>query len=196
MKIKIKTEYVVAAGALIFIGFLVYKRKKNQVNEDSNIAGAISEKTVSTGAARRPGILIWPSESRNVKSRFGPRAAPTAGASTEHNGIDIAMPQGSEIVATAAGTIDRIWLDTTYGGGLSMRLKHSGGLTTGYAHLSSTLWMKEGDEVGQGYLIAESGGTPGSYGAGTSTGPHLHFTVREDGVAVDPMIFLPEVAIS
>lgn len=193
---KIKTERVVAAGVVAIGIYLIIKHRGNAVNNETNISGRMSSKTVKAGANKKPGILQWPTDYHKVTSHFGLRSAPTQGASTKHNGIDISVPEPSPVYAPAKGIVEKIWIDNAYGGGLSMRIKHANGLVTGFAHLSNALDTRVGQTVGQGDLIAESGGTPGSYGAGMSTGPHLHFTVRENGVAVDPMIYLPEESIS
>jgi murein DD-endopeptidase MepM/ murein hydrolase activator NlpD len=114
-----------------------------------------------------------------ISSPFGARKAPTAGASTFHNGIDIACPTGTAVLSVADGTVKKVWNDTTYGGGLSIQIEHAGGYTTGYAHLSQQ-GVKAGQTVVMGQQIALSGST------GRSTGPHLHLTLKYNGVAIDP----------
>ncbi len=68
---------------------------------------------------------------------------------------------------------------------------HSNGLATLYAHMSR-LDVEQDQYVSRGEIIGLSGGRPGSPGAGFSTGPHLHYEVRQDGVPVNPMTFLPD----
>lgn len=168
---EIKAEHICIAGA-IGVG-IHFMRKK------------IAQKKVDQKAKS----LAWPTACRVVSSPFGTRAAPIAGASTFHNGIDIACAQPSDVWAAADGTVKDVWFDLQYGGGLSISIEHADGLRTGYCHLSDTA-VKVGQRVVRGELIAQSGGEPGAYGAGNSTGPHLHFTCKQDGCAVDPQKLL------
>lgn len=137
-------------------------------------------------AAIEEGGMLWPCDSRSISCPFGPRTAPTAGASTDHNGIDIATPQGSPVYAVEDGTVSASWLDETYGGGNSIRIAHADGLSSHYCHLSKRLVAK-GETVTAGQPIALSGGSPGTEGAGVSTGPHLHFALKNNGIAFNPM---------
>lgn len=115
-----------------------------------------------------------------ISSKFGNRTAPTAGASTNHNGVDIAVPIGTHVVAPWDGTVQSVWTDTSYGGGLSLAIAHPNGYRTGYCHLSSVL-VSKGDKVKQGQDVALSGNS------GRTTGPHLHFTVTDpSGRKIDP----------
>jgi len=114
-----------------------------------------------------------------ISSGFGSRTAPKAGASTFHNGIDIACPTGTPVLAVADGIVDKVWNDTSAGGGLSIRIKHNDGYQTGYAHLSRQD-VQEGQKVTMGQQTALSGNS------GNSTGAHLHFTLKYNGVAIDP----------
>lgn len=130
--------------------------------------------------------LNWPvPKTSRITTRYG---APAWGTGTPHNGIDLAVPVGTEIKAPADGTVERIWTDDA-GGGYSMRLRHGANLVTGYAHLSGYL-VTAGQQVSRGQPIATSGGKPGAPGAGRSSGPHLHFVVRRDGSTIDPLIVL------
>jgi murein DD-endopeptidase MepM/ murein hydrolase activator NlpD len=134
-------------------------------------------------------MISWPVDSRRITSKFGKRAAPVIGASTEHNGIDIGIPVGTDVRSVADGKVVAVWDDTTYGGGYSIRIEHDGGLGSGYCHLSEQL-VKKGDLVKAGQVIARSGGLKGAPGAGKSSGPHLHLTIRQFGVAIDPLTVL------
>lgn len=116
--------------------------------------------------------------SGKITSRFGTRTAPTAGASSNHNGIDIAAPLGTPIVAPLDGEVTNINTHAT--GGKQLIIKHNNGYKTGYAHLSAYA-VVQGQSVTQGQTIAYVGNT------GASTGPHLHFTVTNPlGVKVNP----------
>lgn len=99
-----------------------------------------------------------------------------------HGGIDIAVPVGTPVKAAAAGTV--IEAGTLPGFGNVVVIDHGGGTITRYAHLSK-ISARQG-AVAQGQLIGLSGGARGAAGSGNSTGPHLHYEVRQGGRAVDP----------
>ena len=117
--------------------------------------------------------------SGRVTSRFGYRPHPVTGkASSYHNGVDIAVPLGTAIIAPADGTVTTV--NSTAAGGLQVIITHTNGWRTGYAHLSSQL-VRQGQTVRQGETIALSGNT------GQTTGPHLHFTLTDpSGNKTDP----------
>jgi murein DD-endopeptidase MepM/ murein hydrolase activator NlpD len=94
-----------------------------------------------------------------------------------HTGIDLAVPLGTPVHAALDGTVHVVVSTTGYG--VHVILDHGGGLTTLYAHLESVT-VHDGDEVDGGDVIGLAGST------GNSTGPHLHFEVRRDGVTEDP----------
>lgn len=108
---------------------------------------------------------------------------------TPHYAIDIPTPQGTEIKAPALGYVYQI---TDNGMGYSsLILAHKNNIMTVYGHVSSFL-VKEGDLVRPGDVIALTGGTPGTKGAGLmTTGAHLHFEVYENGEHQDPLAYLP-----
>ncbi|MFN3926597.1 MAG: LysM peptidoglycan-binding domain-containing protein [Pseudanabaenaceae cyanobacterium] len=123
--------------------------------------------------------FIWPTQGV-LTSGFGPRWGRI------HQGIDIAGPVGTPIVAAASGkVVFSGWNDGGYG--YMIDILHPDGTITRYAH-NSALYVRTGEQVTQGQLIAAMGST------GYSTGPHLHFEIRPNGgAAVDPMIFLGKV---
>ncbi len=123
-----------------------------------------------------PITLQLPAEGR-ISSQFGLRIDPFEGRIRQHNGIDIALKEGTEIKASAPGRV--IFSGEARGYGKVVIIEHEGGFSTLYGHNSSNI-VKKGDLVKEGQLIAFSGST------GRATGPHLHFEVRKDGEAVDP----------
>jgi len=126
------------------------------------------------------GSMTWPA-SGPVTSGFGPRWG------RMHEGLDIAVNQGSRVVAASGGTVVYTGLDGGYGN--AVVINHGGGITTRYAHLSS-IGVSTGQSVSQGASIGLSGGDPGTQGAGSSTGAHLHFEVRVSGTAYNPYNYL------
>lgn len=157
-------------------------RASEAVVSTESIDGAplpsVSEMAPAAPAAPAPvSTYVMPLQGR-VTSGFGKRDAPLRGASTNHGGIDIAVPIGTPVVAPADGVVE--FAGTRGRGGKTVIIRHADGRTTGFAHLDS-IDVKAGDRVTQGMAFAASGNT------GNSTGPHLHFSVRDkDGRRVDP----------
>jgi murein DD-endopeptidase MepM/ murein hydrolase activator NlpD len=127
----------------------------------------------SSGSGVSSSGLIWP-VSGVVTSGFGWRWG------RMHEGIDISAPTGTSVRASASGTV--IYAGWLGGYGQIVVIDHGNGLATAYAHLSS-IWMGSGS-VSQGQAIGAVGCT------GSCTGSHLHFEVRVNGSAVDPMGYL------
>ena len=125
--------------------------------------------------------LLWPCPSvpvGEITDDFGPREAPTAGASTYHRGIDIGAAYGSDIVAADFGEVVTRGADSIRG--LYVVIDHGNGMQTWYLHQSMS-FVQEGDLIERGEVIGRVGES------GIATGPHLHFEVHIDGEAVDPM---------
>lgn len=106
----------------------------------------------------------------------------------EHSGLDIAVPQGTAVEAAAPGVV--AWAKTGSQYGNYVMIIHADGLATLYAHLSR-IDVQQDEYVERGQVIGLSGGRPGTPGAGLSTGSHLHFEVRLNGIPVDPKKYLP-----
>ena len=117
----------------------------------------------------------WP-VSGPISSPFGTRWG------KKHEGLDIAVPTGTNVKAAAAGTVLRAFNNGDYG--LFVEIDHGNGWITRYGH-NSKLLVKAGDKISAGQVIALSGST------GHSTGPHCHFEIRKNGVPKDPLLYLP-----
>lgn len=126
--------------------------------------------------------LIWPSDSRYITDKFGYRDSPTAGASTDHKGVDIGAPYYSDVYAAQSGTVIQAGWNGGYG--YCVTIAHAHGVATLYAHLDD-YFVSVGQSVSRGQVIADCGST------GISTGPHIHFEVRVNGVQIDPLPYLP-----
>ena len=128
-----------------------------------------------------PPTYIKPISGGRLSSNFGGRSAPTKGASTYHQGIDWATPVGTAVMASSGGTVTRAGWGSGYG--YVVYIQHADGRETRYGHLSKVL-VSVGQQVSQGQKIALSGNT------GRSTGPHVHFEIRINGQAVNPLKYL------
>jgi murein DD-endopeptidase MepM/ murein hydrolase activator NlpD len=106
------------------------------------------------------------------------------GASTEvHAGLDVAVAQGTTVLASGGGRVVDAGYDSEYG--FYVRLRHGNGYETMYGHMSRLL-VEENDDVDAGQVIGLSGST------GRSTAPHLHFEIFVDGESIDPSILISE----
>jgi len=123
---------------------------------------------------------IWPVNGVFV-SDFGARVDPFTGAVRYHKGIDIAAWTGTSVLAPADGVVT--FCGWSGGWGLNMVVKHTGTISTRYAHCSA-IDVAVGQEIQRGDLIARVGST------GRSVGPHLHYEVLENGVQIDPEDFI------
>ncbi len=128
------------------------------------------------------GVMSWPATGyERITSPYGYRIHPILKTKKLHTGIDIGVPMGGNIVAAQSGRV--IHSDWLGGYGKVAMIDHGGGIVTLYAH-NSKLLVKEGQEVKRGQVITKAGST------GMSTGPHLHFEVRENGNYVDPLKYV------
>jgi len=118
-----------------------------------------------------------------ITSYFGHRISPYAGRLKMHEGLDVGAPFGTPIVAPADGIIT--YSGNKAGFGKFVQIDHGYGIETLYAH-SQKLFVSKGDKISRGELLAHVGST------GYSTGPHLHYEVRVNGIAVDPLYFILE----
>ncbi len=126
------------------------------------------------------GPLAWPVEAL-VSSPFGVRDA------RPHLGIDLAVPEGTPVRAACDGVVSYAD-DKLRGYGRLVILEHAGGLVTVYAH-NQALLVGSGASVARGQVIARSGQT------GHVTAPHVHFEVRRDGRAIDPLGLMGEAQL-
>lgn len=147
----------------------------------------------------RPSVLVWkglawerkkedwlaPVTAGVVTSDCGKRENPLLHKQELHDGLDIAVPQGTEVVAVKSGTVTEVRISATYG--KLLRFETTDGYMILYAHLSEIL-VGQGEKIKQGQVVAKSGNT------GLSTGPHLHYGIYREGKLLNPMEYLPERA--
>ena len=128
------------------------------------------------------GGYIWPVNSRRITSTFGGRASPGGIGSTNHKGVDIGgVGYGTSVHAAKGGTVIISQYSSSYGN--FVVVSHGSGNSTLYAHMSTRL-VEAGEVVEQGDILGLTGST------GHSTGPHLHFEITENGVRINPLIYL------
>ena len=126
-----------------------------------------------------------PVHGTSFTSGFGVRSDPFRGRAAMHAGIDLSGPIGTPIYATADGLVGRSEWVSGYGN--LVELDHGRGIQTRYGHLSRSM-VRPGQQVKRGDMIALMGST------GRSTGSHLHYEVRLDGKAVNPVPFMQSSA--
>ena len=134
--------------------------------------GRLASKTIPT---------TMPVEMGYYSSNYGYRLDPITGRSSFHTGVDLIAPPGTPVVAAAGGVVATVAYVPEYGN--IVDIDHDNGLTSRYAHLSRSL-VRVGDVVMKGQKVALVGNT------GRTTGPHLHFEVREKGIPLNPNKFL------
>ncbi len=144
----------------------------------------------SPGPTRlRPGMrsLRWPLRGVSVSSGYGPRRHPILGGTRRHAGVDLPAPRGTPVHAAADGVVRYVGRNGSYG--RFIRLDHGFGLETAYGHLRRyALGLRREARVRRGEVIGYVGSS------GLSTGPHLHYEVRINGRAIDPLGVMPTVA--
>jgi murein DD-endopeptidase MepM/ murein hydrolase activator NlpD len=145
----------------------------------------LSWKKADAKADAAPGAISVPSskpvQTATYTSGYGVRSDPFRGSAAMHAGIDLAAPMGTPVYATADGVVDHA--DWSGGYGNMVEIDHGKGIQTRFGHLSRIL-VHPGERVVRGQEIALMGST------GRSTGSHLHYEVRIDGHAVNPIPFL------
>jgi murein DD-endopeptidase MepM/ murein hydrolase activator NlpD len=125
-----------------------------------------------------PSPFVWPVSGGTVSSTFGPRTA------SHHDGIDVSAPEGTPVRAARSGRV--LYADELRGYGNIVIIEHDGGYASVYAHNKQNE-AHAGDVVRQGEVIALLGET------GKTSGPNLHFEIRKDNIARNPLYFLPPI---
>ncbi len=134
--------------------------------------------------------IAWPVPQNVITAEFRDKTYPYKNIIGEHSAVDIRAKQGTTISAAADGYVAKVKFDGTKNYAYIMII-HGNGLSTVYGHVSAVYVMTD-QYVKQGQAIGKSGGMPGGIGSGPfTTGPHLHFEVRLNGLPVNPEKYLP-----
>jgi len=163
----------VKMGSLMFAGITDGGKKVRMLKWSS---GKRDQWYEASGVGETKGMMQKPVLG-HLTSSFGLRRHPILGFSRMHQGVDFGAPMGAPIVAATDGVVS--FAGRHGGHGNYVRLNHSGGMATGYAHMSRII-ARVGERVRQGELIGYVGST------GLSTGPHLHYEMYRNGKAINP----------
>ena len=168
----------IKAGDLVFTSFAPRGKTASYYLYKSSDGRESYYDEKGKGAKRM--LMRTPVNGARLSSRYGNRKHPVLGYRRKHKGVDFAAPRGTPIMAAGTGTVVR---SSRYGSfGNYVRIKHSDGYSTAYAHLSKYgRGIKSGKRVVQGQTIGYVGTT------GRSTGPHLHYEVLKHGKQINPM---------
>lgn len=150
----------------------------NKQSISKTSSGSVNTTTSISSTKVALGVSLIKPVSGIISSRFGARSSMRSSA---HTGLDIATATGTPVVAAASGTVTFSGWKGSYG--YLLVITHSNGVQTYYGHCSK-LYYQAGAKVSQGQTIATVGST------GNSTGPHLHFEIRVNGVAYNPQNYL------
>ena len=157
---------------------VVVASNKNSSKTTKTSTGSVNTATNISGTKVALGISLSKPVSGIISSRFGARSRIRSSA---HTGLDIATATGTPVFSAASGTVTFSGWKGSYG--YLMVVTHSNGVQTYYGHCSK-LYYSAGASVSQGQTIAAVGST------GNSTGPHLHFEIRVNGIAYNPQNYL------
>jgi len=165
--------------------------EKRQNAEIERIDAAIRSELEKAGYKKlgSVGSLDWPIDPIfGISCGFHCSGYPYASLIGPHTGTDMPIDVGTPIKAAADGYVGKVSISD--GAGYSyVLLIHGSNISTVYGHISNSS-VNEGSYVTKGQVIGHTGGAPGSRGAGLSTGPHLHFEVRKNGIPIDAMGYL------
>lgn len=175
---------------------LLAKAKREQAQAEADIVNAESQIRSKLSAKDKDKLdnsdsnFTWPVTKNVITTLFHDPDYPYRKIIGEHSAIDVRSAQGSNLYAAADGYVAKVKFDgsTSYG---YIMIIHANNLATVYGHISAAN-VSVDQYVLKGQIIGKSGGTPGSPGAGPfTTGAHLHFEIRKNGIPVNPLNYLP-----
>lgn len=191
-------EYILSATAQSEKQYQALLQEAKKQNDQAMNEIASLEKTVREKLAQKSGgqslvtvsDFAWPVPKNTITATFHDPSYPFRKSIGEHSGVDIRAAQGTTLRATASGYVARVKFDGSANYAYIMII-HDDTYSSVYGHVSAVS-VSADEYVSQGQVIGASGGTPRTVGSGPfSTGPHLHFEIRKDGIPVDPLTYLP-----
>jgi murein DD-endopeptidase MepM/ murein hydrolase activator NlpD len=190
-KVSLLAETAQQEGQYQRILYELRQQTQSESNDIADLESKLKDKLDSIDAALARGdiLLNWPIHVNRISTYFHDPTYPFRKL-FEHPGVDLPTDVGTPVHAAAGGYVAFTRTGSQYGN--YIMIVHPGGVATIYAHLSK-FKVQPDTYVERGDLIGLSGGRPGDQGAGLSTGPHLHFEVRQDGIPTDPLPFLPSL---
>lgn len=187
---KIKINYKAAAGALMVITALILKMMPGStisgnfekiVKNTSDFPSMFSEVTEVIKKHTLGNGSYTPPVTGKITSPFGERKDPVTNQPSKHLGIDMEAPLNTPVLSAFDGKVIRAEKNEYYGN--FVMVEHPTGIVTLYGHLTSYS-VQPGDEITSGHILGFSGDS------GRTTGPHLHFEVRKDGIHSDPVPYM------
>ena len=182
-------EDVIYEGQRLYLDLGEYKERwvkldltgGRKISGGRRIIKGRSDPVVSVEYRSTKPDFLWPLEWKGATSEWGYRRDPITGKEEiKHSGVDLRAGIGTPVYAPSEGIVRSAgWMK---GYGRIVIIDHDNGYSTRFAHLDEYL-VGRGDKVSRGELIAKSGNS------GRSTGPHLHYEIRRDETAIDPMTF-------
>lgn len=169
---------VVREGEPVFARMTTASGRSIQLYRFQAPGSTQSEWYDALGRSARKFLMRTPINGARLTSGFGNRRHPVLGYTRMHAGVDFGAPVGTQVYAAGDGVVTRVGVMGGYGNVVD--IQHDATWSTRYAHLSR-MPIRVGDRVTQGQVIALSGNT------GRSTGPHLHYEIRRNGQAINPM---------
>ena len=160
--------------------------------EMSNALKAAEKKYAEQIAAlKNNGEWYWPLPGiYKLSSLFGARKDPFTGKASNHTGTDIPAASGTKIYSAQGGVVTTVGKNKNHSYGYYVIISHGNGISTLYAHMKNVASVKEGETVKKGQLIGYVGST------GRSTGPHLHFEFRVNGIRADALKYYPNLTFT
>ncbi len=188
-KVSIIAETQDKEGEFQRILYELRQEQQSDADEVARLRDKLKESldSIDTSLARGDILLSWPIRASRISAHFHDATYPFRKL-FEHPGTDLPTPVGTPVRAAAGGYVAWTRTGTQYGN--YIMIIHPNGIATVYAHLSR-FGVKGDAFVERGDVIGYSGGQPGMQGAGLSTGPHLHFEVRQNGIPVNAENYLP-----
>ena len=168
-------------------------RKLAQDEAEMNDALKAAEKKYAQqiAALNNSGDWYWPLPGiYKLSSLFGARKDPFTGKASNHTGTDIPASSGTKIYSAQGGVVTTVGKNKNHSYGYYVIITHGNGVSTLYAHMKSVASVKEGETVKKGQVIGYVGST------GRSTGPHLHFEFRVNGVRADALKYYPGITFT